>query len=169
MDHVCTWHNHPFPGLERFVCYSDECMFYSCCNNGSVCVSRRCSEEHLKECCLPTFAQGRVRVMVWACIAYGRKGPLVILKYPGREGGGFNQDQYIDQVLKGPLLEFYGKLLQEHGCSLFLQDNLKCHTAAKVMEWLEDHQIQMMPHPAVSPDINAVEPCWADMKCDIAS
>ena len=58
-------------------------------------------EEYLDECLVPTFKQLPVHIMVWGCIMEGRKGPLVVLEYPGGKGGGMNSKRYCEQVLEG--------------------------------------------------------------------
>ena len=57
--------------------------------------------------------------MVWGCIMEGRKGPLVILKYSGGKGGGITAAQYQNQVLDGPLHDFYQQMTEEQGLVLF--------------------------------------------------
>ncbi len=56
-------------------------------------VTRHADEEFIDECLIPTFKQSPVRVMVWACIMEGKKGPLVVLDCPGGKGGGMNDGQ----------------------------------------------------------------------------
>jgi hypothetical protein len=76
------------------VIWSDEAYIYLGDDRGRVFVTRRPDEEYLDECLVPTFKQSPVRVMVWACIMKGRKGPLVVLEYPGGKGGGMNTRRY---------------------------------------------------------------------------
>ena len=54
----------------------------------------RPDEEFDEDCLVPTFKQSLVCVMVWGCIMEGRKGPLVVLEYPGGKGGGMNTARY---------------------------------------------------------------------------
>jgi hypothetical protein len=60
------------------VIWSDEAYIYLGDDRGRVFVTRRPDEEYLDECLVPTFKQSPVRVMVWACIMKGRKGPLSV-------------------------------------------------------------------------------------------
>jgi hypothetical protein len=55
-------------------------------------------EAYLEKCLVPTFKSGRTSVMVWGCIAYDRKGPLVVLP-AGQHSGA----DYVELVLAGPL------------------------------------------------------------------
>ncbi|KAL5485919.1 hypothetical protein ACEPAI_6962 [Sanghuangporus weigelae] len=36
-----------------------------------------------------------------------------------------------------------------------------------MQRWFEEHGISLFPHPPTSPDINAIEPCWLDLKRNI--
>ena len=60
-----------------------------------------------------------MRVMVWACIMKGRKGPLIVLAYPGGKGGRMNSAQYKDQVLEGVLASFHAEVTGEMARSIF--------------------------------------------------
>jgi hypothetical protein len=72
----------------RNLIWSDECYVHLNDHCGHVYVTRRADEEYDENCVTPTFKQSSIRVMVWGCIMKGRKGPLVVLEYPGGRGGG---------------------------------------------------------------------------------
>ncbi|KAF9476438.1 hypothetical protein BDN70DRAFT_762689, partial [Pholiota conissans] len=78
-------------------------------------VTRRADEAYREECLVPTFKQSPIRVMVWGCIMDGKKGPLVVLDYPGGKGGGMNSTRYREQVLDAVLKDFYGEMKQKRG------------------------------------------------------
>jgi hypothetical protein len=52
-----------------------------------------------EDCLVPKFQQSPICVMMWGCIAYGHKGPLIVLEYPGGKGGGMTTLRYQQQVL----------------------------------------------------------------------
>jgi len=93
-----------------------------------------------------------------------RKGPLIVLEYPGGKGGGMNTARYCQQVLKGALLPFYDQMTQERGLVHFQQDNASCHTSKKTKKWFEDHHIPLFYHPPNSPDLSPIEPVWNELK-----
>lgn len=105
--------------------------------------------------------------MLWfghACIAKGKKGPLVVLECPGRKGGGVDAKQYISQVLKLHLMTFYSEMKQKKkGIPLFQQDGAPCHKG-DTQKWLASHDIPLFPHPPPSPDVSPIEPLWYDLK-----
>jgi arsenate reductase-like glutaredoxin family protein len=94
----------------------------------------------------------------------GRKGPLLMLEYPGGKGGGMNTKRYCEQVLDGVLMDFYGKAKLEHGRVQFQQDNVSCHTSKCTKKWFNDHGILLFYHPLNSPNLSPIEPVWHELK-----
>ena len=45
--------------------------------------------------------------MVWGCIAYDMKGPLVLILKDRRKGAN-----YVDLIMTGPLWDFYEELMR---------------------------------------------------------
>jgi hypothetical protein len=142
------------------VIWSDECYVYLGDDRGRIYVTRRPSEELLEECLVPTFKQSSVRVMIWGCILKGRKGPLIVLEYPGGKGGGMNSKRYQDQVLEGTLKGFYAQMKEERGPIIFQQDGAPSHTSKSTKQWFSRNHIPLLFHPASSPDLNPIEPVW---------
>jgi transposase len=151
------------------VIWSDECYVYLDDTRGRVFVTRRADEEFDEDCLIPTFKQSDIRVMVWGCIMKGRKGPLVVLEYPGGKGGGMNAKRYQEQVLEGKLLEFWSEMNSERHDVVFQQDGAPSHTAKSTKKWLADHDIPIFPHPPSSPDLNPIERVWHELKSGIRS
>ncbi|KAL5519933.1 hypothetical protein ACEPAG_1593 [Sanghuangporus baumii] len=105
--------------------------------------------------------------MVWACIAYNVKGPLLILDYPGGRGGGMTAARYRDQVLLPALIPFFNLLRLQNPAIQFQQDNARCHTARATIKCLQENHIPQFPHPPTSPDVSPIEPVWFDWKNNI--
>jgi hypothetical protein len=119
-----------------------------------------CPNEELHEDCLvPTFKLSSIRIMVWACIMKGSKGPqLIALEYLGGKGGGMNLKQYQGLVLNGVLLEYWGQKCCERGEVVFQLDSASSHTNKSRKKWFSNHKVPLFPHPTSSPDINPTEP-----------
>lgn len=49
---------------------------------------------------------------------------------------------------------------------VFMQDNARIHTARIVAEYLASRNVIVLPHPALSPDLNPIENIWAIMERD---
>ena len=148
----------------RHVIWSDECYVHVGDDRGIVWVTRAANEEYEEDCLVPTFKQSPIRVMVWGCIMEGRKGPIVVLNYPGGRGGGMTAHRYQEQVLDGPLHEFYQEMCEERGLAVFQEDGASCHRAKSTCAWLKCNSIESFPHPAASPDLSPIEPLWNTLK-----
>jgi hypothetical protein len=172
-----------------FVIWSDECYVVMGQNPGTVWVTRTADEIWDDDCTIPTDKQAEIRIMVWGCIMKGRKGPLIVLDYPGGKGGGMTAQRYREQVLEGALLGFYQEMCTERGGEiLFQQDGAPSHKAKATTNWLKRyvshiahcsspadliyefrHNIRMFPHPPQSPDISPIEELWHIFKNIIRS
>lgn len=142
------------------VIWLDEAYIYLGDDWGHIFITWHADEKFFDECLVPTFKQSPIHVMVWACIMEGRKGPLVVLEYPGGKGSGMNTKRYCEQVLDGVLKGFYGKMKQEHGRVHFQQDNVLCHTSRQMRKWFDDKGILLFYHPPNSPNLSPIEPVW---------
>lgn len=153
-------------GRDRWgqVIWSDESYIHLGDNRGRIFVTRRANEELHDDCLVPSFKQSSVRVMVWGCIMRGRKGPLVVLEYPGGKGGGMNSKRYQEQVLEGVLRDFYDEMKAERGRVIFQQDGAASHTSKSTMAWFSRENIPLLFHPPNSPDLNPIEPVWHELK-----
>lgn len=140
-------------------------------------VTRRPGEGNLPECVLPSFPTGsKQTVMVWGCIAHGRKGPLVRLDLPRSQPdftksstsgsrGGLDAKGYVEQILKGPLLAFYTQMQDETGQRmLVVEDGAPAHKAKVAAEARSRLGIKQLTHPPSSPDLNPIEPLWFKLK-----
>jgi len=148
----------------RKVIWSDECYIWLDDNRSRIFVTRRADEEYLEECVVQVFKQASVCVMIWGCIMEGRKGPLVVLEYPGGRGGGMNTKRYREQVLDAALKPFYQEMTKARGRVHFQQDGASCHTSKATKKWFEDNHIPLFYHPANSPDLSPIEPVWNELK-----
>jgi len=146
------------------VIYSDEAYIVLGDSKGPVWVTRSADEVYNDDCVVPKFKQSSLRIMVWGCIMRGRKGPLVVLEYPGGRGGGMTAARYQEQVLDKVLHDFYQDMAEERGQVLFQQDGAPSHTAKSTYRWLDLNEIERMPHPSGSPDLNHIEPLWHTLK-----
>ncbi|KAI9069287.1 hypothetical protein FKP32DRAFT_1560014, partial [Trametes sanguinea] len=140
-------------------------------------VTCRPGESNLPECIAPSFqTASKETVMVWGCIAHGRKGPLVHLDLPRSEQnssqsrtsqsrGGLDAERYVAQVLEGPLLAFYTQMQDQTGKRmLVVEDGAPAHKAKITEKARQRLGIKQLEHPPSSPDLNPIEPLWFKLK-----
>ena len=125
-------------------------------------VWRRIDKENDPRCIIPTFKSGKTSVMVWGCIAYNKKGPLVFIPKDKRLG----QD-YVDSIMAGPLWDFYAQLYDKRGVVLVMEDNAPTHTCRSAKIFRDKNLIDIFPHLAQSPDMNPIEHVWYLIKITI--
>lgn len=151
-------------GNWRRKIWSDECYIHLDDNKGRIFVTRRPGEEFLDECCVASLTQSPIRVMVWGCIMKGRKGPLIVMEFPGGKGGGMNSKRYQEQVLDATLKPYYRRLSKKLSRIEFQQDGAPSHHSKKTLQWFKKHRIPLFYHPASSPDLNPIERVWHELK-----
>jgi DDE superfamily endonuclease len=115
--------------------------------------------------------------MVWACITQNSKGPLIRLdmvpetttEKGKKHSGGLNGQKYADQVISGPLKEFWQAAEEEEGPGmLVMEDGVPSHRSIVAKKARVEAGISNLTHPPSSPDLNPIEPLWFLLKKHVA-
>ncbi len=134
----------------RRLLFSDESRFKIFESDGRVRVHRRRGERTSSCCVQEVVPYGGGSVMVWGGISGDVKTDLIVLD------GTLTARRYIDEVLTPVVLPF----LQRYPRTLFQQDNATPHTAIVTRDFLEAHNVNVLPWPARSPDMSPIEQLW---------
>ena len=138
-------------GHWRHGIFTDESRYILDRQDGRQRVRRLRGENLRDDCVRETTQGGGGSVMVWAGIHYGGKTPLTVPE------GNVNAVVYRD-ILETQCLPYARRV---YGNNFQLQDdNARPHRALLVREFLDAEDVQQMPWPACSPDMNPIEHAW---------
>ena len=72
---------------------------------------------------------------------------------------------YVSMLQKASLVTEGYRLCGEGW--LFQQDNAAIHAARRTLAFFQDSEVQLLKHPACSPDLNPIENVWGWMARDV--
>ena len=129
------------------VLFSDESKFNPSHHDGGIRVFRRRGERFADNCLIERDRFGGGSVMVWGGIMGRRKTNLIVVQ------GNHNAQGYINQILQPEAVPF----LQRHGPAILMNENARPHVARICRQFLNRNNVNVLPWPAVSPDMNPIE------------
>lgn len=149
--------------LERWkaVLFSDETRIALRGPDGRQRVYRRHGERFAECAVVETVGYQGTSIMVWGGICYDARTELVVF-----DRGSVNARRYVEQVLEPHVVPF-APFIGDH--FVFMHDNAPAHTARIVTDYLDAVNIQRLPWPASSCDLNPIEHVWDNLKRRIRS
>jgi transposase len=138
----------------RHVIFSDEARFEIHRRDGRVRVRRRNEEVYHETCIQPRVHSGGGGLTVWGAFHAMGKSELVVLE------GNLNQDRYL-RILQETLLPFARITFEAN--FVYMDDNAPAHRARRVTAFLDGEEVERLPWPACSPDMNPIENLWAEL------
>lgn len=100
------------------------------------------------------------KVMVWGIISYKGPGRLHVVE------GMMDKNQYL-RVIQTRVIPQLRQWFTSLDDCIFMQDSAPCHTAKIIKEYLQTSNVNVLPWPGNSPDLNPIENIWGLMKAKL--
>lgn len=150
----------------RRIVFSDESWL--CCNERTGRIQWSKSRKKV----LPLEKKARwnvASIMVWGCVGYNFKGPLIIFPSKVNQDGELRQFRLDAQgYVRRCLSTVAPRLVREN--RVFQQDGARSHAARSTIEYLHRKGVDFIASwPPYSPDLNAIERVWKDLNTNVGA
>ena len=132
------------------ILFTDESRFHLDSSDGHSRVYRRVGERYADACVVQRQSFGGGSVMVWGGITL-----LVVV------AGNLTGMRYRDEIVQPYVIPF---IQAQANNVTFQQDNVRPPVARVVRDYLTQQNVDLLPWPAVSPDLSPIEHIWNEME-----
>lgn len=126
---------------------------------GRVFVWRKPGGEFQNDCVVPTIKSGRKTLMVWGCITY--EGVWALHLCDSSVTGAYYK-AIIEKNLDATI-----SVMEIGEDYKFVHDGAPGHRSKLVTNYLKEEEVEVLQHPAQSPDLNPIENRWAHVKQEL--
>lgn len=140
------------------IIFTDE-KSYKSDENHHVSVWRPKGQRYNQDYVCKDRQSGHISASYWGWISIAGPGEIV------PTGTHFNSQTYLEILdeIGFPSIEAQFGSVQN---IVFMQDNARIHTANIVRDYLAERHIEVLNHPAKSPDLNLIENIWGMIERD---
>lgn len=142
------------------VLFSDETRIQLHRADGRKRVWRRVGERYRDNCVIERNTWGGGSIHIWAGITRDHKTPLVIFN------NNVTAHTYVNNVVQPVIVPFMQQNFP-NGDGILQQDNAPPHTARMTRQHLQQNNVNVLPWPALSPDMSPIEHVWSELKTRI--
>ena len=137
------------------ILFTDESRFHIDSSGGRSRVYRHVGEWYADACVIQRQSFGGSSAMVWGGITAHGRTPLVVV------AGNLTGIRYRDEKVQPYVIPF---IQAQANNVTFQQDNARPHVAWVVRDSLIQQNVDLLPWPAVSPDLSPIEHVWDEME-----